>query len=113
VVQPRAISCVQINGPALRVIRERSGISCSALARAVGTDVSFLARVERGEKKGLGFQTWERISYELEIDGRAILVDPFSAQPGPPRPRRGPRSRTEPARSGPTVVPCSSSTRAA
>lgn len=112
-VQPRAVSCVQINGPALRVIRERSGISCSALARAVGADVSFLARVERGEKKRLGSQTWERIAYELEIDGRAILVNPFSAQPGPPRPRKSPETRTTSARSGPTVVPCSSSTRAA
>lgn len=79
VVQTRAVTSVQINGPALRVIRERTGISCSALARRVGTDVSFLARVERGEKRGLSRTTWERVAYELEIDGRAILVDPYGS----------------------------------
>lgn len=73
----RAATSVHINGPALRTIRELSGMSCSALARAVGTDVSFLARVERGEKRGIGRGTYERVVAVLGIDGRAILVDPF------------------------------------
>lgn len=75
---PRAVTSVQINGPALRTIRERSGISCSALARAVGADVSFLARVERGEKRGVRAETYERLCWELEIgDPRALLVNPY------------------------------------
>ena len=75
--QTGTVTSVRINGPALRAIRERSGMSCSALARAVGADVSFLARVERGEKRGVGRGTYERIVQALGIDGRAILLDPF------------------------------------
>lgn len=75
---PRAVTSVQLNGPALRCIRERSGMSCSALARAVGADVSFLARVERGEKRGVRVETFERLVKTLRIgDPRAILAAPF------------------------------------
>ncbi|QJY51231.1 helix-turn-helix domain-containing protein [Pseudonocardia broussonetiae] len=77
-VQTRTVTSVQINGPALRVIRELSGLSCSALARAVGADVSFLARVERGEKRGVNRRTYERLVRVLRIaDARAILADPY------------------------------------
>lgn len=104
-VQPRAASSVQINGPALRCIRERSGISCSALARAVGADVSFLARVERAEKRGVRRETFERLCYELEIgDPRAILVNPFGGTVTTP-------TGTTVALSGPTLVPSGCSTR--
>lgn len=76
--QPRTTESVHLNGPALRTIRELLGVSCSALARAVGTDVSFLARVERGEKKGVRRETFERICWELGLhDPRAILVNPY------------------------------------
>lgn len=75
--QTRAVTSAHINGPALRTIRERTGLSCSALARAVGADVSFLARVERGEKRGINRETFERVAEVLRIDSRAILVDPF------------------------------------
>lgn len=98
--QTGTVASVRINGPALRAIRERSGMSCSALARAVGADVSFLARVERGEKRGVGRSTYEGIVEVLAIDGRAILLDPFAqdATHAIP-PLRGHR--------GPTVVPSS------
>lgn len=79
-VHARTSTSVQINGPALRTIRELTGVSCSALARAVGADVSFLARVERGEKKGVRRETFERIVWELRLpDPRAILVNPYGA----------------------------------
>lgn len=79
VVRARAVTSAAVNGPALRCIRERSGRSCSSLAKAVGVDVSFLARVERGEKRGVSLAVLVGIVRELEIaDARAILVDPYS-----------------------------------
>lgn len=106
-VQTRAVTSVQINGPALRVIRELSGLSCSALARAVDTDVSFLARVERGEKRGVNRRTYERLVRELRIaDPRALLANPYPTPvTGVIPPQRG--------HFGPTVIPCSCTTRTA
>lgn len=77
VARTRTSSSVQINGPALRAIRERTGVSCSALARSVGADGSFLARVEKGEKRGVRRETYDRLAAALHIDGRAILVNPY------------------------------------
>jgi len=68
---------VQINGPALRAIRELHGVSGSALARAVGVDQSFLARIERGEKHGMRRDAFEAVVDALGIDPRAIEANPF------------------------------------
>lgn len=76
--QPRASTSVQINGPALRVIRQLVGVSCSVLAREVGTDVSFLARVERGEKRGVRPETFERLVAVLGVDRRALMAHPYA-----------------------------------
>lgn len=106
-VHARAVTSVQINGPALRVVRERSGVSCSALARRVGADVSFLARIERGEKRGIRRETFERIVYELEIsDPRALMANPFPSRVS--QLTSAPRVHT-----GPRVVPCSCKTSTA
>lgn len=67
----------KINGPALRAIREARGVSVRALAREVGADPSHLARVERGEKHGIGGETFARIVEVLAIDGRSIMANPF------------------------------------
>lgn len=41
------------NGDAIRVIRERTGISLTALAADVGIDKGQLSRIERGQPGGL------------------------------------------------------------
>lgn len=41
------------NGAAIRVIRERTGISLSALAADAGIDKGQLSRIERGQRGGL------------------------------------------------------------
>jgi len=78
--RPAAPTAVRLNGPALRTIRELRGVSCTALARAVGADHSFLARVERGEKRGVREATFVALVRELRLsDPRAILADPFAS----------------------------------
>lgn len=72
------MSSVQINGPALRTIRKLRGRSCRSIAHALGVDVSFLCRVERGEKRGVNPDTFRGLVRELGlIDGRAIVVNPY------------------------------------
>ena len=41
------------NGAAIRVIRERTGISLTALAADAGIDKGQLSRIERGQRGGL------------------------------------------------------------
>lgn len=92
---PTASEPVAIHGPALRAIRGLAGMSCTALARAVGADVSFLARIERGEKRRVRSETHLALCRVLGLtDPRAISAEPYPA-------------------SGPTVVPSQRSTRSA
>lgn len=99
-------SAVKVNGAALRAIRELREVSCTALAKTIGVDVSFLARIERGEKVGLNRESFERMVFALGIDPRAIMLDPWPVRVTRP-------TGTTLALSGPTVVPCSCKTPAA
>lgn len=76
-VPTRAPTSVQVNGPALRAIRQLRGVSCAELARHVGADVSFLARIERAEKRGVRAETFARLVDALDVDGRALMANPF------------------------------------
>lgn len=78
---PSATS-VRIDGGELRRARERRGRSCTSVAAAVGVTGSFLARVERGERR-IAVDVLALVLAELERDTPAD-------------------SR---ARSGPTLVP--------
>ncbi len=64
-----------VNGAALRTIRERSGLSQTALARAVGTDRSHLSNIENG-RRNCSEKLVIAIAEALKIDLPAILADP-------------------------------------
>lgn len=69
---------VQIHGPALRCVREMAGRSIGQLARAAGCSTGFLARVERGVKRGVNEHVFAVLVAELGLDDpRVILVDPY------------------------------------
>ena len=97
---------VKVNGAALRAIRELREVSCTSLAKAIGVDVSFLARIERGEKLGINRESFERTVFALGIDPRAIMLDPYPARV---------TRNTQPSgyHGGPKVIPCSCNTPAA
>lgn len=77
---------VKVNGPALRLVRTLRGRSIGHLARRTGVSVSFLARVERGVKHGVGHELFEAITAELAVaDPRALMLAPYAPSPGPRR----------------------------
>jgi len=51
VARTPALTSVLVDGPALRRQRLRTGLTCTSVAVAAGLDPSFLARVERGERR--------------------------------------------------------------
>ncbi len=64
-----------INGPALKAIRERSGLTQTALASAAGTNRSHLSNIESGRRKasaGLCIA----LARALKVELPAILADP-------------------------------------
>lgn len=97
-------SSVKIHGPALRFVREAAGRSIADLARVAGVSVGFLARVERGEKRGVGVEVFSALVDELQLqDERVILVNPYVSAV----------TAHMIEQNGSTVLPCSSTTRAA
>lgn len=76
--RPRAVTSVQINGPALRFAREARSRSIAQLARAAGVSTGFLSRVELGVKRGVGPDVFHVLVRELELaDHRVLLIDPY------------------------------------
>lgn len=68
---------VAINGFALRVIRERTGIKVQDLADALTVDRSYITKIELGTSKRVGVDFYRRLLEHLAItDHRALLALP-------------------------------------
>lgn len=103
----RAIASVQIHGPVLRHLREQHGRTIGQLARAAGVSTSFLARVERGVKRGVGADVFRTLVAELELtDPRVLCATPYA-----PAVARVIAAHCEQVDT--TVLPCGSTDRAA
>lgn len=64
-----------INGPALRTIRERSGVTQTALATAAGIKRSHLSNIEAG-RRNASPDIAIAMAKALKVDLPAILADP-------------------------------------
>src|SRR5579875_575875 len=51
----------------LRYYRDRAGLSCNELARAVGVDPSYVSRLERGEREPPRRPIVERLAASLDL----------------------------------------------
>lgn len=72
-----APSSVAINGFALRVIRERTGIKVADLAAALTVDRSYITKIEIGTSKRVGVDFYRRLLDHLAIsDHRTLLATP-------------------------------------
>ena len=72
-----APSSVAINGFALRVIRERTGIKVADLAQELGVDRSYITKIEIGTSRRVGVDFYKRLLEQLAIpDHRALLASP-------------------------------------
>lgn len=70
-----APSSVPINGFALRVIRERTGIKVADLATALEVDRSYITKIEIGTSRRVGVDFYRRLLDHLAItDHRALLA---------------------------------------
>ena len=69
---------MQINPAALRTIRERSGISVTALAGMAGIKQAHLSNIEAGRRKASPEVT-KALADALKIDLLAILQSPVEA----------------------------------
>lgn len=68
---------VAINGFALRVIRERTGIKVMELAQALGCDRSYITKIELGTSKRVGVGFYRQLLEQLAItDHRTLLATP-------------------------------------
>jgi transcriptional regulator with XRE-family HTH domain len=94
---------VRVNGPALRHVREGSGLSLGHLGRAAGVSTSFLSAVERGARRGMRTKVFLVLLAELGLtDARVLLADPYgvdvaelAAHPCEPMAQNGLHSRSK------------------
>jgi transcriptional regulator with XRE-family HTH domain len=71
---------VNLNGPALRIIRERSGLSITALADLAGVERSTISNIEAGRRTASP-ELAVSIAKALKVDLPAILADPCAEAP--------------------------------
>lgn len=69
---------MRINGPALRVIRERSGMTITRLAEATGIDRSHLSHIEAGRVQASP-ENVLTIARALKVELPAILAEAAEA----------------------------------
>lgn len=70
-------SSVAINGFALRVIRERTGVKVMDLANALKCDRSYITKIENGTSKRVGVDFYRQLLDHLAIqDHRTLLATP-------------------------------------
>ena len=69
------VLAVRINPVALRTIRERSGMSVTALAEAAGIKQSHLSNIEAGRRKASA-DVVVALARALKVELPAILADP-------------------------------------
>jgi transcriptional regulator with XRE-family HTH domain len=77
----------------VKKLREAVGISQADLARQIGVNQSFVSKVERGERPGLGADVYLKLCDALGVkcDHFREFLAPPSADPAPPveKPKRG------------------------
>ena len=76
--QIRDLPLVRINPAALRAIRERSGLSVTALAAAAGIKQAHLSNIEAGRRKASA-DVAVALARALKVELPAILADPSEA----------------------------------
>ncbi len=69
---------MDLNRHALRVIRERSGLSVTALAAAAGIKQSHLSNIEAGRRRASAEVATE-LAKALKVELLAIVADPHQA----------------------------------
>lgn len=82
------MASVQCNGPAIRALRQRSGLNVSALAAAAGIRQPHMSLIEKGDRQPSD-DVLLRIAQALQLDDlRAIIAIPGGApMPVPQRER--------------------------
>lgn len=71
---------IDIHGPAVREIRVRSGMSVADLARTVGVQRPYIAKIELGHSRRVSPKTFNALLAALSIqDRRAIMANPYGS----------------------------------
>ena len=76
-VSKSSTTSVEIQGFALRVIRERSGQKMAEVAEALNVDRSYINKIETGHSKRVSTVFYSRLLAQLNLaDYRALLANP-------------------------------------
>ena len=73
VTKPPAQPTLVVNGHAVHAIRTLAGITRKTLADELNVDVSYLTRIELGQRRHVGVNIVTALAHALRVDRRAVL----------------------------------------
>lgn len=77
---PSTSTTIEVNGFALREMRVRSGLGVSDLAKQVGVQCPYIAKIELGHSKRVSPKVFNALLAVLTIsDRRALMANPHAA----------------------------------
>lgn len=71
---PETPTTVEMNGYALRELRVRSGLAVAELAKAVGVQRPYIAKIELGHSKRVSPKVYNALLSALSITDRRVLL---------------------------------------
>lgn len=77
---PPTTTTIEVNGYALRELRMRSGLGVSDLAKQVGVQRPYVAKIELGHSRRVSPKVFNALLAALTIsDRRALMANPHAA----------------------------------
>jgi len=79
--QAAAAATIEINGYALREVRNRTGVSANKFAQQINLSQSYLSRIENGQRTRISPEVYTAILKGLGVtDQRTFLANPHIGQ---------------------------------
>lgn len=73
----------RINGPKLRILRNRNGLTITQLAKLAGLSVSYVSQIELGDKPRVGPDKLVRLCAAVGVHAAELIIDDDGADPTP------------------------------
>ncbi|NUP46153.1 MAG: helix-turn-helix transcriptional regulator [Catenulispora sp.] len=76
------VTTIEVDGQAIWAARMQAGIEVKALADAAGVSYSYVRKLERGIRRRMSHETYQRLRAALQADPKQLLAQTGQAEEG-------------------------------